>query len=74
MTMLFHYNFYLAGIVDIIYFLNFCLYAIRSATPRRKSNGIGFSFRLEERAEKRKEVGIAATSQPVDVIITNVAY
>ncbi|PNY04849.1 hypothetical protein L195_g001280, partial [Trifolium pratense] len=26
-----------------------------SLTPRRKSNGFGFSFRLEERAEKRKE-------------------
>lgn len=26
-----------------------------SLTPRRKSNGFGFSFRLEERAEKRRE-------------------
>jgi len=30
---------------------------IRSATPSgRRSSGSGFSFRLEERAEKRKEV------------------
>jgi hypothetical protein len=38
--------------------MKICLHAIRSLTPRRKSNGFGFSFRLEERAEKRKEVVI----------------
>lgn len=36
--------------------MKLCLHAIRSLTPRRKSNGFGFSFRLEERAEKRREV------------------
>lgn len=32
------------------------LCVIRSATPCLRSSGSGFSFRLEERAEKRKEV------------------
>ncbi|WVZ07222.1 hypothetical protein V8G54_020568 [Vigna mungo] len=32
-----------------------CHSATSSATPRLRSSGVGFSFRLEERAEKRKE-------------------
>lgn len=45
--------------LKIIFFI-----LIRSATPRgtlseRRSSGSGFSFRLNERAEKRKEVADA---------------
>lgn len=54
-------------------FIKLCLYAIRSATPRRRSSGSGFSFRLEERAEKRKEV-VAATLHPIDIVIANAIY
>lgn len=49
------------------------IYVIRSATPRQRNSCSGFSSRLEERAEKRKEV-VAGTLHPIDVSIANVRY
>lgn len=49
-------------------FMKCCLCVIRSHTPCRRSSGSGFSFRLEERAEKRKEV-VVETLQPIDFSI-----
>lgn len=54
-----HFSSSLSYNILIIFFI-----FIRSATPRgtpseRRSSGSGFSFRLNERAEKRKEVADA---------------
>lgn len=46
--------------------MKFSLHAIRSLTPGKKSNGSGFSFRLEERAEKRREV-VVETLKHIDI-------
>lgn len=46
------------------------LCVIRSATPCLRSSGSGFSFRLEERAEKRKEVvAWIEPYSPIDLLL-----
>lgn len=60
----------MARIVGNLYFL----YGNRSTTLQRKINGVGFSSRLEERAEKRKEVFAATALYSFNVVISNALY